>query len=126
MTLNPRWFDRGGTGAHPNFGRALPAAGTANRAKSSGSAERAVARGLVEDGEFCEVFVDTALEVAEANDTKGLYAKARRGDLPNFTGIDSPYERPENPELRIDTSVQSAEEAADAVVAHLRAAGIVD
>ena len=89
-------------------------------------ADRAVARGLVEDGEFCEVFVDTALEVAEANDIKGLYAKARRGDLPNFTGIDSPYERPDNPELRIDTSMQSPEDAADAVVAHLRAVGIVD
>lgn len=89
-------------------------------------ADRAVARGLVDDGEFCEVFVDTALEVAEANDIKGLYAKARRGDLPNFTGIDSPYERPDNPELRIDTSMQSPEDAADAVVAHLRAVGIVD
>jgi bifunctional enzyme CysN/CysC len=89
-------------------------------------ADRAVARGLMDDGEFCEVFVDTTLEVAEANDTKGLYAKARRGDLPNFTGIDSPYERPDNPEVRIDTSVQPPQEAADAVVAHLRSIGIAD
>jgi bifunctional enzyme CysN/CysC len=89
-------------------------------------ADRAVARGLMEQGEFCEVFVDTALEVAEANDVKGLYAKARRRDLPNFTGIDSPYERPDNPELRIDTSLQSPHDAARAVVAHLRSVGIVD
>jgi bifunctional enzyme CysN/CysC len=88
-------------------------------------ADRAMARGLMEEGEFCEVFVDTALQVAETNDVKGLYAKARRGDLPNFTGIDSPYERPENPELRIDTSVQSPQESADAVVARLRPVGIV-
>ena len=86
--------------------------------------DRALARGLVEVGEFFEVFVDTALEVAEANDIKGLYAKARTGDLPNFTGIDSPYERPDNPELRIDTSMQSPEDAAEAVVAQLREAGI--
>jgi len=89
-------------------------------------AGRAVARGLVEDGEFCEVFVDTALDVAEARDVKGLYAKARRGDLPNFTGVDSPYERPDRPELRIDTSRQSPEQAADGVVAHLHAAGVVE
>lgn len=89
-------------------------------------ADRAAARGLVEDDEFCEVFVDTALEVAEASDIKGLYAKARRGELPSFTGIDSPYEPPKNPELRIDTSRQSPEQAADAVVAHLRAVGVVD
>lgn len=89
-------------------------------------ADRAVARGLMEEGEFCEVFVDTALEVAEARDVKGLYAKARRGDLPNFTGIDSPYERPDNPELRIDTSLRSPHDAARAVIAHLRSVGIID
>jgi bifunctional enzyme CysN/CysC len=88
-------------------------------------ADRAVARSLVDDGEFIEVFVDTALEVAEANDVKGLYAKARSGQLPNFTGIDSPYERPENPELRIDTSEMAPEQAADAVVAYLRRAAII-
>ncbi len=89
-------------------------------------AGRAMARALVEDGEFCEVFVDASVEVAEARDVKGLYAKARRGDLPGFTAIDSPYERPDNPELRIDTSLQSPHDAADAVVAHLLAMGVVD
>ena len=66
-------------------------------------AERRMARELAGDGRFCEVHVDTALEVAEARDRKGLYRKARRGELANFTGIDSPYEVPEAPELRIDT-----------------------
>jgi bifunctional enzyme CysN/CysC len=89
-------------------------------------ADRAVARSLVDDGEFIEVFVDTALEVAEANDVKGLYAKARSGQLPNFTGIDSPYERPENPELRIDTSAVTQEQAADDVVTYLRRAAVID
>ena len=60
-------------------------------------AERALARAIVAADEFCEVFVDTPLAVAEQRDPKGLYAKARRGELPNFTGIDSPYERPEQP-----------------------------
>ena len=63
-----------------------------------------MARALLAEGEFIEVFVDTPLEVAEQRDPKGLYRKARRGDLKNFTGIDSPYEPPENPELRIDTT----------------------
>jgi len=89
-------------------------------------AERAMARSLVETGEFIEVFVDTALAAAESRDVKGLYAKARRGELKNFTGIDSPYEAPENPELRLDTARLSAEAAAEAVIAHLREAGIID
>ena len=55
------------------------------------------------EGEFVEIYVDTPLEVAESRDVKGLYAKARRGELPNFTGIDSPYEAPEAPELRVAT-----------------------
>ncbi|MGA7758890.1 MAG: adenylyl-sulfate kinase, partial [Ilumatobacteraceae bacterium] len=76
-----------------------------------------LAREAVEDGEFIEVFVDTPLEVAEQRDPKGLYAKARRGELENFTGIDSPYEPPEHPEVRVDTSEMTAEEAADAVIA---------
>jgi len=88
-------------------------------------AERRMARELVETGEFYEVFVDTPIGVAEQRDTKGLYKKARRGDLKNFTGIDSPYERPENPEIRIDTTAMSAEAAAEQVVAHLRAAGVL-
>ena len=88
-------------------------------------ADREKARGIVEPDEFCEAFVDTSLAVAESNDVKGLYAKARRGELPNFTGIDSPYEVPENPEVRIDTSILSAEQAADAVIDQLRRMGAV-
>jgi bifunctional enzyme CysN/CysC len=87
-------------------------------------AERRMARALFEPGEFLEVFVDTPLAVAESRDLKGLYRKARRGELKNFTGIDSPYEAPEEPEIRLDTTQLSAEEAADLVVAHLEAAGV--
>ncbi len=79
-------------------------------------AERRLAREVVEAGEFIEVFVDTPLAVAEQRDPKGLYAKARRGELANFTGIDSPYEPPEHPEVRVDTSAMTPEEAADAVI----------
>jgi bifunctional enzyme CysN/CysC len=82
-------------------------------------AERDMVRRMIDRGEFVEIFVDTPLAEAEARDTKGLYAKARAGELPNFTGIDSPYEPPEAPELRIDTTAMSAEEAAEAVVALL-------
>jgi bifunctional enzyme CysN/CysC len=82
-------------------------------------AERAMARSLVGEGEFIEVFVDTPLNVAETRDVKGLYAKARRGELSNFTGIDSPYEAPENPELVINTVNSTADAAADQVVAML-------
>ena len=78
--------------------------------------ERRMARALVGEGEFIEVFVDAPLAVAEARDPKGLYVKARRGELKNFTGIDSPYEPPESPEIHIDTSTVSAEEATDIVV----------
>ena len=84
--------------------------------------EREMARGLAEEGEFVEIFVDTPVEVCEARDPKGLYAKARRGDLLNFTGIDSPYEPPENPELRIDTTNTSVDEAADRVLESLMSA----
>ena len=88
-------------------------------------AERAGARALVGDGEFFEVFVDTPLAQAEARDVKGLYKKARSGELKNFTGIDSPYEPPEAPEIRIDTTRVSPEQAADLVVATLKSRGIV-
>ena len=71
-------------------------------------AERRMARELFEPGEFVEVYVDTPLAVAEARDSKGLYAKARRGELKNFTGIDSPYEPPEKPEIYIDTTSADA------------------
>ncbi|KAB2900591.1 MAG: sulfate adenylyltransferase subunit CysN [Dokdonella sp.] len=87
--------------------------------------ERALARSMVEGDEFIEVFVDTPLAVVEARDPKGLYRKARRGELRNFTGIDSPYEAPTAPELRIDTTAQSPEEAAHAIVAALVKRGIV-
>ncbi|MEP6657999.1 MAG: adenylyl-sulfate kinase, partial [Betaproteobacteria bacterium] len=90
------------------------------------AAERRMARALVTPGEFCEVFVDTPLDVAEERDPKGFYKKARRGELKNFTGIDSPYERPENPEIRIDTTRTAPEEAAEMIVAHLIAAGVLD
>ena len=86
-------------------------------------AERRLARDLVQEGEFCEVFVDTPLPVAEGRDTKGLYKKARRGDLKNFTGIDSPYERPERPEVTVNTVQTLPEEAAELIIAHLRNAG---
>jgi bifunctional enzyme CysN/CysC len=88
-------------------------------------AERALARGLLEEGEFIEIHVDTPLEVAESRDVKGLYRKARRGELKNFTGIDSPYEAPLMPELRLDTGTLSADEAADAVLALLRERGLI-
>ncbi|MDP2639982.1 MAG: sulfate adenylyltransferase subunit CysN [Betaproteobacteria bacterium] len=89
-------------------------------------AERRMARELVAAGEFYEVFVDTPLSLAEQRDPKGLYKKARRGDLKNFTGIDSPYERPENPEIRIDTTAMLPEGAADHIVTHLRTMGMLD
>jgi len=79
-------------------------------------AEREMVRAMMAEGEFVEIFVDTSLAEAEKRDTKGLYAKARAGELANFTGIDSPYEAPENPDIRIDTSAMSAEAAADAII----------
>lgn len=82
-------------------------------------AERRFARGLVAPGEFCEVFVDAPLEVAEQRDKKGLYAKARRGELRNFTGIDSPYEAPERAEITVAAAKTAPEDAADRVVAQL-------
>ena len=88
--------------------------------------ERRMARALVQQGEFCEVFVDTPLDVAEQRDPKGLYKKARRGELPNFTGIDSPYEPPEHAEVRVDTTLAPPDEAAEIIVARLRAMGVLD
>jgi bifunctional enzyme CysN/CysC len=79
-------------------------------------AERRLAREILEGDEFIEVFVDTPLAVAEQRDVKGLYAKARAGQLKNFTGIDSPYEAPEAPELRIDTTTMTPVEAAERIV----------
>ena len=83
-------------------------------------AERQMARDMIGEGGFVEVHVDTAVAVAEARDRKGLYSKARRGELTNFTGIDSPYEVPESPEIHIDTRLHTPEEAADRVIDFLR------
>jgi bifunctional enzyme CysN/CysC len=82
-------------------------------------AERHMVRRMVPEGEFFEIFVDTPLAEAEKRDAKGLYAKARAGELKNFTGIDSPYEPPERPEIHVDTTKMTAEEAADAIVDQL-------
>ncbi|MFZ5724900.1 MAG: sulfate adenylyltransferase subunit CysN [Pseudomonadota bacterium] len=82
-------------------------------------AEREMVRSMLPEGEFIEVFIDTPLEEAERRDVKGLYKKARAGQLKNFTGIDSPYEAPENPEIRIDTTAMSPEAAADLIVERL-------
>jgi bifunctional enzyme CysN/CysC len=79
-------------------------------------AERELARSRFEPGEFVEVFVDTSLEECERRDPKGLYAKARRGELSNFTGIDSEYEPPESPEIRLDTVTQTPEECANQIL----------
>ncbi len=88
--------------------------------------ERRMAREAVEAGEFIEVFVDTPLHVAEERDVKGLYKKARRGELKNFTGIDSPYEPPQRPDIHIDTTTVSAEDAVELIVARLDAAGLLE
>lgn len=87
------------------------------------SCERRMVRALVEQDEFFEVFVDTPIIVAEQRDVKGLYQKARRGELQNFTGIDSPYEPPENPEIHIDTLIQLPEQAAERIISYLATAG---
>ena len=84
-----------------------------------------MARELVEAGEFFEVFVDAPLPVAEARDPKGLYRKARAGELKNFTGIDSPYEPPEQPELHLDTTTLTPAEAAKMVLERLQAASVI-
>ncbi len=83
-------------------------------------AERRMARELMAEGEFVEVFIDTPIAEAERRDVKGLYAKARAGQLKNFTGVDSPYEAPENAEIRIDTTAISAEQAAEQIVDWLK------
>ncbi|NDG41476.1 MAG: sulfate adenylyltransferase subunit CysN [Betaproteobacteria bacterium] len=88
-------------------------------------AEREMARAMLGEGEFIEVFVDTPLALAEQRDPKGLYAKARRGELKNFTGIDAPYEPPPHPELHIDTTTCTAEQAAQRVIEALSLAGVL-
>jgi bifunctional enzyme CysN/CysC len=88
-------------------------------------AERRMARSLVQPDEFVEVFVNVPLRLAEQRDPKGLYKKARLGELKNFTGVDSPYEEPETPEITLDTAKLSPEESADCVIAVLRRMGVV-
>ncbi|GAB5456942.1 MAG: sulfate adenylyltransferase subunit CysN [Henriciella sp.] len=85
--------------------------------------ERQMARNMMQDGEFVEIFVDTPLEVAEQRDVKGLYKRARAGEIKNFTGLDSPYEAPEAPEITINTVDQSAEDAADEIIVWMRERG---
>ena len=80
-------------------------------------------RGIVDDGRFLEVFCDASLDVCESRDPKGLYAKARAGEIKNFTGIDDPYEPPESPELHLNTDGITPEEAAEQVLAYLRSQG---
>jgi bifunctional enzyme CysN/CysC len=87
--------------------------------------ERRMARDLLPPGEFLEVHIDTPLAVAEKRDVKGLYKKARRGEIPHFTGISSPYEAPENPELHIDTTSLSPEQAAERIVEALTERGLL-
>lgn len=88
--------------------------------------ERQLARQLFRPGEFVEVFLDVPLTVAESRDPKGLYRRARSGELKNFTGIDSPYEPPEAPELHLDTARLSPDQAAEVLLEHLRSAGLLD
>jgi adenylylsulfate kinase-like enzyme len=84
------------------------------------------ARTLVEEfGPFVEVFVDVSLEEATRRDTKGLYEKALRGEIKGFTGVDDPYEAPEDPDIRIDTDAESPEESAERIVALLEERGLV-
>ncbi|PTQ78383.1 bifunctional enzyme CysN/CysC [Nitrosomonas oligotropha] len=89
------------------------------------SAEREMARELVAQGEFFEVFVDVPIQAAEERDPKGLYKKARSGELKDFTGLDSPYEAPENPEVRIDTTTQTPEQAVEHIINYLLGIGVL-
>lgn len=89
-------------------------------------ADRNFCRQLLEDGEFIEVFVDTPIEECEKRDPKGLYQKARGGEISDFTGIDSPYESPENPECTLNFSGQSAEQSADELIEKLRSLGVLN
>jgi bifunctional enzyme CysN/CysC len=89
------------------------------------AADRQLVRGLVADGEFVEVFVDVPLAEAERRDPKGLYARARRGELIDFTGIDAPYEAPTAPDVHLRTATATAQDCADRVVAHLLAHGLL-
>ena len=88
-------------------------------------ADRQLVRDMIDGGEFIEIHVDTPLEIAEARDVKGLYKKAREGKLKNFTGIDSPYEAPENPEIHIRTMGRDPEEIVDEIIVYLEANDLI-
>lgn len=88
--------------------------------------ERERVRALVEEGEFIEVFIDTPLEICESRDPKGLYKKARAGEIPSFTGIDSPYEAPVSAEIHVENNNISVEDAADKIIAYLNEEGYLD
>jgi adenylylsulfate kinase len=88
-------------------------------------ADRNVVRNLLPHGDFLEIFCDCPLDVCEERDVKGLYKKARAGDIPEFTGISSPYEAPDNPELIINTATQTLEECTSAVIELLKTRGII-
>lgn len=88
-------------------------------------AERQLARDLLDEGEFVEVFVKAPLDVCEERDPKGLYKKARQGEIKNFTGIDSPYEEPENPELVLDNAANTVEENVAKIIEYLKAKELI-
>lgn len=88
-------------------------------------ADRARVRGLLPDGDFVEVFVDTPIEVCESRDPKGLYKKARAGEIPQFTGISAPYEAPERPEVHLQTADRTVDDCAEEVVRRLVELGFV-
>ena len=89
------------------------------------SSDRQMVRNLFPAGEFIEVFMDTPLETCEARDPKGLYEKARQGEIKHFTGIDSPYEAPERPEVRLDTSVMSVDQCVEALISYMAGRGLI-
>ncbi|BBG65187.1 adenylylsulfate kinase [Hydrogenimonas sp.] len=88
--------------------------------------DREKVRRLVEEDEFVEIYVDVPLEVCESRDPKGLYKKARKGEIGDFTGISSPYEAPENPEIRLSAHQQSVEESVDQIIEYLKERGYLD
>ena len=88
--------------------------------------DRQIVRNLVGSGEFIEVFIDTPLEICEQRDPKGLYQKARSGEIPSFTGISSPYEAPGIPEIHISTAHKSVDESAEVIITYLQQKGYLD
>ena len=109
----------------PSQPRVVRAWAADDHSKLEIDAERQMAQSLFSEDEFVEIFVDVPLEIAEARDPKGLYKKARCGELKLFTGIDSPYEQPLVPNIRLDTTVASPDDTADLVMRYLRSKGLV-